>query len=312
MRLLLALAALAGVLLPRLVDATAFVPAAAAPSRPEVPRLRTQALTPTELRYGLVEQFGAPFYCDPDEYPVAHQVSADEVRQRLAALAATSPDLVSGILAHYRFPDLAALTDDQARQVYADAKMLPTITLEPDEDRYQFRLRLPGVGTAGILIAGFIDPMGNVDAFTSQPDRQSCPRCLAGDTLIDTPLGPVAVKDLRPGLPVWTADAAGKRQLAHVAETHTERVTGPHALLDLTLDDGRHLRVSPGHPTAGGDPLGKLAPGNRLDGARVLAVERVPLQDGATYDLLPTGATGLYWANGILLGSTLHPALVTR
>ena len=307
MRLILAVAA---VLLP-LTDVR-LPPAATALPRPAVARGPSQILTPTELRYQLVAQFGAPFYCDPDEYPVAHQLSTDEVRQRLLALAATSPDLVDGILAHYRFPDLAALTADQARQVYADAKMLPTITLEPDGDRYQFQLRVPGVGTAGVVIAGFVDALGNVDAFTSQPDRQSCPICLAGDTTIDTPLGPVAVKDLRPGLPVWTADAAGKRQPALIAATHAERVTGPHTMLHVALDDGRQLRVSPGHPTAGGEPVGKLAPGDRLDGARVLAVERVPLQDAATYDLLPTGGTGLYWANGILLGSTLQAAPVAR
>ena len=26
---------------------------------------------------------------------------------------------------------------------------------------------------------------------------------------------------------------------------------------------------------------------------------------GATYDVLPSGETGFYWANGVLLGSTL-------
>jgi hypothetical protein len=31
----------------------------------------------------------------------------------------------------------------------------------------------------------------------------------------------------------------------------------------------------------------------------------VPYAGGRTWDLLPAGATGSYWANGILLASTL-------
>jgi hypothetical protein len=37
----------------------------------------------------------------------------------------------------------------------------------------------------------------------------------------------------------------------------------------------------------------------------VTVVEHVIYKGGATYDLLPGGSTGLYWANGILLKSTL-------
>jgi hypothetical protein len=36
-----------------------------------------------------------------------------------------------------------------------------------------------------------------------------------------------------------------------------------------------------------------------------LHVELFPYDHPATYDLLPSGATGFYWADGILIGSTL-------
>jgi hypothetical protein len=39
----------------------------------------------------------------------------------------------------------------------------------------------------------------------------------------------------------------------------------------------------------------------------VVFLEDVPYEGSATYDLLPSGDTGLYWADGILLGSTLNP-----
>jgi hypothetical protein len=46
--------------------------------------------------------------------------------------------------------------------------------------------------------------------------------------------------------------------------------------------------------------------GERLDGARIVSVERIAYAEEATYDLLPSGDTGWYWADGILIASTLH------
>jgi hypothetical protein len=47
--------------------------------------------------------------------------------------------------------------------------------------------------------------------------------------------------------------------------------------------------------------------GDILDGSEVISVEIIHLHDSGTYDLLPSGASGAYWANGILLRSTLLP-----
>jgi hypothetical protein len=76
----------------------------------------------------------------------------------------------------------------------------------------------------------------------------------------------------------------------------------------LVLGDGRVVLVSPGHPTADGRRVGALRAGDPIDGAHVAAAERVAYGGGATYDVLPAGATGAYWANGVLLGSTLRVA----
>jgi hypothetical protein len=43
-----------------------------------------------------------------------------------------------------------------------------------------------------------------------------------------------------------------------------------------------------------------------LDGARTVSVDREPYAGGATFDIRPAGATGIYWAEGIALGSTLR------
>jgi hypothetical protein len=45
--------------------------------------------------------------------------------------------------------------------------------------------------------------------------------------------------------------------------------------------------------------------GDSLDGGIILSAERARYTGSATYDLLPAGETGFYWANGILIASTL-------
>jgi len=73
------------------------------------------------------------------------------------------------------------------------------------------------------------------------------------------------------------------------------------------LADGRQVTASAGHPTLDGRALGQLQVGDILDGSEVISVEIIHLHDSGTYDLLPSGASGAYWANGILLRSTLLP-----
>jgi hypothetical protein len=76
-------------------------------------------------------------------------------------------------------------------------------------------------------------------------------------------------------------------------------------MVHVVLADGRELLVSPGHRTADGRAMGSLHAGDELDGSRVTTWELVPYSQGSTYDLLPAGPTGRYWANGILLASTI-------
>jgi hypothetical protein len=79
----------------------------------------------------------------------------------------------------------------------------------------------------------------------------------------------------------------------------------PFNILKITLSDGRSLTASSGHPTVQGRTLGKLGIGDTLDSAQVTSIDQVVYTTGRTYDLLATGATGYYWANDILLASTL-------
>jgi hypothetical protein len=152
-----------------------------------------------------------------------------------------------------------------------------------------------------------------------QPEPPGCPApsvwneaacacvqiCLSKGTRIDTPQGPMLVEALRPGDSVWTLDDSATRVAAPILLVSRPRVDTAHKMVHVMLDDGRQAWVSPGHPTADGRSFGELLPGDRLDGAQIALLELVPYAWPETYDLLPAGETGYYWANGILMGSTL-------
>jgi hypothetical protein len=104
---------------------------------------------------------------------------------------------------------------------------------------------------------------------------------------------------------VWTEAPDGRRVPARVIEVGSTPVPAGHLMVRLTLADGRALLASPGHRAADGRPLGTLAPGDELDGSTIVSWQLVPYAADRTYDLLPAGPTGTYWANGILLSSTL-------
>ena len=78
-----------------------------------------------------------------------------------------------------------------------------------------------------------------------------------------------------------------------------------HEIVVVELADGRTLRASPGHPTLT-KRIGELAVGDVLDGGKITKLRRETFTDRATWDLLPGGPTGVYWADGVLIGSTLR------
>ena len=150
---------------------------------------------------------------------------------------------------------------------------------------------------------------GDVATFAKKTDfNRPCPMCLAENTLIDTPSGAIPVQQLQKGMAVWTADAFGARVSATIVETAKTTAPPTHQVIHLVLNDGRELFVSPGHPTADGRIVGDLSVGETIHGGRVIVTELIPYQKAFTYDILPAGDTGFYWANGILIGSTLSGA----
>jgi hypothetical protein len=76
-------------------------------------------------------------------------------------------------------------------------------------------------------------------------------------------------------------------------------------MIHVTLSDGRELWVSPGHPTADERTFSDLKVGHILVGTQITRLEQVTYTGTFTFDILSSGSTGFYWANGILVGSTL-------
>jgi hypothetical protein len=132
-----------------------------------------------------------------------------------------------------------------------------------------------------------------------------CPICLSAHTMISTPNGEISVKDLKVGMLVWSIDTNGQKIPQPVLQVSSSRVSIDHKVVHLILEDGRALWVSPKHPTSDGRDVEELQVGNSYDGSIIKSIFLEQYFEEKTYDLLPAGETGNYWANGILMGSTL-------
>jgi len=198
------------------------------------------------------------------------------------------------------------LTDEQKLAVYRAWKLLRAVELTQSDSEYSFDYRVQLSTNTHQMVAGSIRSDGSITVTSRTATHPPvCPICLAGSTLIATPGGAVLVTDVRVGTLVWTQDAYGTRIAVPVTEIGGAEVPPNHHMAHLILADGRELLVSPGHRTADGRQAGDLKIGDQLDGSKIITWELVPYADGRTYDLLPAGATGFYWANGILMSSTL-------
>ena len=263
-----------------------------------------------ELRLLLIERLGPRWYCDPDEYPVAHGTEEERALERFAEMRQEN-DTYRAVATKLGIDVDAALTDAQKVAIYHVWKVALTILLDPVGDgRYRFDYTsqpLAGTGQ-GTRTAGLVASDGTMTIEQQAPAEEPiCPICLARGTRIDTPDGPVAVEALRLGDPIWTIDALGRRVAGTVIALGSTTAPAEHHVIRLVLGDGRTVTASPGHPLADGRQVGALAIGDIVDGSRIVTLETLPYAGGATFDLVASGATGGYYADGIPLGTTLLP-----
>lgn len=281
------------------------------PASSATPSPARGGLTEAQLKYRLIDGFGPVLFCDPDFYPVARADEQELADRRFGEIQQDGPTFMA-ILTHLGLAPATSYTPAQRVAIYRDWKMLNALPLQPVGAGFHFvaifvASASPSPTQEGTRVDGTIDQRGTVTIASKTPSGPPpCPICLARGTLIATPGGEVAVEDLRVGDLVWTQGPSGSRVVAPLAAVGSTPVPPTHQVVRLALSDGRTLAASPGHPAADGRRVGDLVAGERFDGSVLVSVERLAYNGGATFDVLPAGATGTYWANGVLLGSTLR------
>jgi len=257
-----------------------------------------------ELKYLLISNFDNVFYVDPDFYPIAREGQEEKNALEQFPIIEANDTEFSAILKQLGLPNKTQYINEEKLLIYREHKKLThAVELISSGDVYSFTLQVGEI--QGERIEGTITLSGIIKVLKREPSFNTLPICLTKGTLIGTPGGPVLVEQLHQGVIVWTVDNSGRRMASTVVRTSVTSVPPSFHVVRVRLNDGRTIVASSGHPTAEGRALGDYQLGDSLDGTLVMTVEHVTYSGGATYDLLPGGSTGLYWANGILLKSTL-------
>lgn len=257
--------------------------------------------TETELKYKIEAETGQAVLCGP---PVVPSNYNDILLKQFPNVEADT-EAFEAILAHLNYVG-KTLTDTEKVQIVNEYNRLAVVLLEELKNgNYEFEIASQDSTGAGYKYTGTITPTGVITITTKEPHRVICPICLSGGTMIATPDGDIAVENITDGMQVWSVDEAGNRVESTVAAVGKTPTPASHRVVHLQLNDGREVFVSPGHPTNDGRTVGELQAGDTYDGTTVAAATLVPYHGAHTYDLLPDSATGTYFADGILLGSTL-------
>jgi hypothetical protein len=102
-------------------------------------------------------------------------------------------------------------------------------------------------------------------------------------------------------------------QIVPVSILETNRVgVHAHRVVRVNLATGAVLEISPGHPTADGRLFADVQVGDRLGGVEIVALEIIPYAYDHTYDILPASDSGVYFAGGAPIGSTLYRTRISR
>ena len=273
---------------------------------PPVVRSPGPELSVTDLKYLLIHHFGGVFVAEPVVLP--REIRLEQAQNAMRVIRDNEEEF-QAILQELGLEDSVTLADEQRLLVFDEKTKLNRVRLEPSGNAYAFELVIGGRNDRS-EVKGTVSRRGTITVHSNEPSLGPLPVCLAGSTRIQTPNGDIQVRDLLSGTEVWTTDASGTRIAATIERLASSPVPEGHEMIDLVLDDGRTLTASPRHPLADGRILEELTTGEIVDGARVVSAKRVAYEETHTYDILPDGGTALYWADEILIGSTLSKSPV--
>jgi hypothetical protein len=187
------------------------------------------------------------------------------------------------------------------RSAISDESGLAIFQLAPGE--YFVDAQLCCRGPRGI---DFHVPVSVAAAETVEITLEGCSLCVcaAPDTPVATPWGEVPMYSLATGDLVLSIHHG---QITAVPVLETNRVAvNHHRVVRVELANGKVLEMSPGHPTADGRFFGDLRAGDTLGATAILSTGLVPYAASHTYDILPASDSGVYFAGGVPIGSTLH------
>jgi hypothetical protein len=286
------------------------------PDMPSAPPSSETPLNKVALQYQLLDflsdgrGMAAVDWCDYEFNPTSlGDGMAERGRMRIAGFARDNPVGLELIQKTVGLPgDPTALNDTDTVALYDEIRSIETMYLYDYADgQYRYKAFVKNAQSRTIQVEGTISDYGAIEIVGQRPGSPICLACLAIGTQIDTPAGPVAVETLLAGDVVWTSRSDGTRLAAPLLRVSRTAVPARHVVVRVRLDDGRSVTASLRHPTADGRTFADLAAGDSLDGAVIDDLDLFSYHDGYTYDLLPAGETGWYWADGVLLASTLTP-----
>lgn len=131
-------------------------------------------------------------------------------------------------------------------------------------------------------------------------------RCLPSSTQILTSKSSISIDQLKEKDSILTMNLKGKISTMPIKLINKVLVSHQHTMIILDLADGRKLQVTPEHPSAiPNKTIDEFEIGELFDGSKIINKLKIDYKEEYTYDILPEGETGFYWANGILIGSTL-------
>jgi hypothetical protein len=261
---------------------------------------------PSQLKLAVLDALEDPLdYCDPDVYPVARGRPIENARERFPEIQSDREAFLA-ILEHEGLQEDDEFTDEQLIAINELYKQMAAVQVSREGGVYRFEAQVLRERQESVLVRGTVDASGEVVIESEKPaPPPTCPICLARGARIATPDGTVSVSDLRVGDRVWSIGRQGRRIVVVVEAIGRSVAPIGHEVVRVRLADGRIVTASPGHPTANGRALGSLHAGDRLDGARVASVRRVAYGGAFTFDIRVSGPTGLYFADRVLLASTL-------
>lgn len=134
---------------------------------------------------------------------------------------------------------------------------------------------------------------------------ETCCHCLSKGTMILTSEGLREVEKVKVGDRVYSVNKSGKKVLRSIINTAKVKAGNNHKMLFIELANGISIKMSVEHPDKNGLPMIEAVKKGELNGIEIKDISLVSYMNRYTYDLLTDGENGVYFANGILLGSTL-------